>query len=551
MPVEDFLFPPVPGITGSRILTGDTTFTANMRGKVIGLAGFALDLVPLPAGKFGVFFVFGPGTITGEIAGALAAEQAVMVVVQNGGFAWGQASVNSVAGKTGAVTLVQADITGLVAALAGKAGTAGQGINAALFRDVLGVIEAQATTLIRSAEQGPPGNPAANAVTVSSDDVRVDGKTFIYAGTSGVNIHIWTESGKLAGYEAVPYIRRTASPDVTLFIPEGENWANFSPAGNPLQPWVDSPLLPISGGVFDEVSLSNGGVVVAGAFVGQMSRVGNASPYQWYQWDGTGWVYRQELSEAAALTADGTRLNAVGSLITGARHSLGVTRVANGDYVLGSNCAIAVSGIGGWSVVDPNASWLPGESWYYDRPTWRLTGKTLDWRIQRNATGYWEYHIDDTLALRALTQWLEFPWEEVAGWSEHSGYTGPPVLVPYAFQLREFIPPDMLPPERVYPLVDAATITPDFAAAKTFTVTLGGNRTLGNPANVGPGGYLLRVKQDGTGGRTLAFGDRFRFSGGIAPVLTAAAGAEDILSIVNFGGNELYLAVNSNMLATP
>jgi hypothetical protein len=79
-------------------------------------------------------------------------------------------------------------------------------------------------------------------------------------------------------------------------------------------------------------------------------------------------------------------------------------------------------------------------------------------------------------------------------------------------------------------LTDGATITPDFAVANNFSVTLGGNRTLANPTNLtaGQSGIIL-VSQDGTGSRTLAFGNYWKFPGGTAPTLTTAASSVDAI----------------------
>jgi hypothetical protein len=79
-------------------------------------------------------------------------------------------------------------------------------------------------------------------------------------------------------------------------------------------------------------------------------------------------------------------------------------------------------------------------------------------------------------------------------------------------------------------LTDGATITPNFALANNFSVTLGGSRTLANPTNqtAGQSGVIV-VTQDGTGGRTLAFGSNWKFPGGTAPTLTTAANAVDVL----------------------
>lgn len=82
-------------------------------------------------------------------------------------------------------------------------------------------------------------------------------------------------------------------------------------------------------------------------------------------------------------------------------------------------------------------------------------------------------------------------------------------------------------------LTDGATITPDFAAANNFSVTLGGNRTLANPTNLvaGQSGVIF-ITQDGTGSRTLAYGSYWKFPNGAAPTLTTTASAVDVLVYV-------------------
>lgn len=83
----------------------------------------------------------------------------------------------------------------------------------------------------------------------------------------------------------------------------------------------------------------------------------------------------------------------------------------------------------------------------------------------------------------------------------------------------------------VVALSDGATITPDFAAGNNFSVTLGGNRTLANPTNLtaGQAGTIV-VTQDGTGSRTLAYGNQWKFPGGTAPTLTTAANSVDVIA---------------------
>ena len=80
-------------------------------------------------------------------------------------------------------------------------------------------------------------------------------------------------------------------------------------------------------------------------------------------------------------------------------------------------------------------------------------------------------------------------------------------------------------------LTDGSSITPDFAAANNFSVTLGGNRTLANPSNLTAGqSGVITITQDGTGSRTLAYGTYWKFAGGTAPTLTTTAAAVDILA---------------------
>jgi hypothetical protein len=80
-------------------------------------------------------------------------------------------------------------------------------------------------------------------------------------------------------------------------------------------------------------------------------------------------------------------------------------------------------------------------------------------------------------------------------------------------------------------LTDQATVTIDLSLGNQFQVTLGGNRTLGAPTNVVAGqSGVIRVVQDGTGSRTLAYNSIFKFPGGTAPTLTTAASSVDLLA---------------------
>ena len=81
-------------------------------------------------------------------------------------------------------------------------------------------------------------------------------------------------------------------------------------------------------------------------------------------------------------------------------------------------------------------------------------------------------------------------------------------------------------------LTDAATIAVDMSVTggNNFSVTLGGNRTLGNPTGLTAGqSGIVYVSQDATGSRTLAYGSYWKFPSGTAPTLTTTASATDAL----------------------
>lgn len=95
-------------------------------------------------------------------------------------------------------------------------------------------------------------------------------------------------------------------------------------------------------------------------------------------------------------------------------------------------------------------------------------------------------------------------------------------------------------------LTDGANIAWDLAANQVARVTLGGNRTLSNPTNKVEGNvYVLIVKQDSTGGRTLSFSSDYKFAGGTAPTITTTASKADVLTFVCEGTNLLGVASQS------
>lgn len=86
------------------------------------------------------------------------------------------------------------------------------------------------------------------------------------------------------------------------------------------------------------------------------------------------------------------------------------------------------------------------------------------------------------------------------------------------------------------PLADATTIALDLSTGINFSVTLGGNRTLGNPTNLKAGqSGVIYVAQDATGGRTLSFGSSYKFFDGLTPDLNTTAAAINILHYTVIG----------------
>jgi Head binding len=97
-------------------------------------------------------------------------------------------------------------------------------------------------------------------------------------------------------------------------------------------------------------------------------------------------------------------------------------------------------------------------------------------------------------------------------------------------------------------LTDAATIAVDMATFLNAQVTLAGNRTLGNPTNTKDGQEgCIRIVQDGTGARTLAYGANWEFAGGTAPILSVTAGAVDLLFFKVLSATSIFAALTRDV----
>ena len=85
---------------------------------------------------------------------------------------------------------------------------------------------------------------------------------------------------------------------------------------------------------------------------------------------------------------------------------------------------------------------------------------------------------------------------------------------------------------------DGATITFDLDTSNVFKVVLGGNRTLAvsNP-DVGQT-FIIRLTQDGTGGRTVTWFSTIKWAGGVEPILTTTGDKTDTFGFICTGTDE-------------
>lgn len=86
--------------------------------------------------------------------------------------------------------------------------------------------------------------------------------------------------------------------------------------------------------------------------------------------------------------------------------------------------------------------------------------------------------------------------------------------------------------------VDGATISFDLSESNIHTVILGGNRTLAlSSVSVGQA-FILRLKQDGTGGRTVTWFSTINWAGGSAPTLSTGANKIDVFGFLCTAENQ-------------
>lgn len=97
--------------------------------------------------------------------------------------------------------------------------------------------------------------------------------------------------------------------------------------------------------------------------------------------------------------------------------------------------------------------------------------------------------------------------------------------------------PAIVPPDPTTTLTDGATVNWNISDGTVATLTLGGNRTMAAPTNLSVRTFILVLIQDGTGSRTVTWNSVFKWPGGVAPVLSTAAGAKDVISMFCDGTN--------------
>ena len=77
-------------------------------------------------------------------------------------------------------------------------------------------------------------------------------------------------------------------------------------------------------------------------------------------------------------------------------------------------------------------------------------------------------------------------------------------------------------------LTSGTTVSVNAALSNNFRLDLAHNATLANPTNM-TGGMVLNFRIKNTGTFTLAFGSKYKFSGG-APTITSGSGKRDLIS---------------------
>jgi hypothetical protein len=86
-------------------------------------------------------------------------------------------------------------------------------------------------------------------------------------------------------------------------------------------------------------------------------------------------------------------------------------------------------------------------------------------------------------------------------------------------------------------VADAPVLSWNADSGNVFQVTLGGNRTMSAPTNLVAGGsYVMIIKQDSSGNRSLSWNAVYKFEGGLK-TLSTTANAVDVVMFISDGVN--------------
>lgn len=99
-----------------------------------------------------------------------------------------------------------------------------------------------------------------------------------------------------------------------------------------------------------------------------------------------------------------------------------------------------------------------------------------------------------------------------------------------------------------FTVTDAATVTLDLNTGFDFFWTLGAaGRTMANPVNIKPGQKgVIYLRQDASGGRTItSWGSSWFFAGGTKPVLSTGPNVFDVVSYTCFNSSTVFAVFNS------
>jgi hypothetical protein len=105
--------------------------------------------------------------------------------------------------------------------------------------------------------------------------------------------------------------------------------------------------------------------------------------------------------------------------------------------------------------------------------------------------------------------------------------------------------------EQAVALTSGTSVTLDISAGSLFTITLAhniGTFTWSNPASSGDvSAFVLKVTQDGTGNRTIAFPASVVWAGGTAPELSTGAADVDVLVFFTVNAGTTYYGFTAGL----